>query len=471
MTDEDNVKKLLDMASKIKLDSKIKVHKDYKELCEAVESPDASKYFVFSIPHGPPGDKSVEGLKPYLKKGDVIMDASNEYWKNTERRQKGLDPEGIHYIGMGVSGGYQSARHGPSISPGGSEEGLKKVMPFLRQVAAKDKSGKPCTVPVGRGGSGHYVKMVHNGIEQGLMSILCEAWGIMINGFGMSYEEIAEVFEKWNKDGPLSIDFLDNIGVDINRIKDGHGDYVLGQIRDKVVQDVDESEGTGFWTCEEIARLHIPAPIITSAHLFRCGSADAAARAAVSKAVNTGPRPTKFDTGTDRSSSLELLRDATYASFLMAFCQGLHLINAASKDFDWDIQFASLLQLWRGGCIIQSDYIVDLLEKVYKEKDVQKNNLLSSPIIAKELTKVYPGLKKIVSKGVETDQYIPAISAALEFYKYTCGTDLPTQFMEAELDYFGAHNYSLKSEPLGKPEKGPHHFEWKRAEGIHGDKV
>lgn len=463
---EENIEKLVNMAKKINLEHRIKPHKDYKSLCEALEDPDTPKHFVFSIPHGTAGDKSVEGLEPYLKKDDVIMDASNEHWKNTERRQKKLIPQGIHYVGMGVSGGYQSARHGPSISPGGDEEGLKKVMPFLRQVAAKDKEGRPCTVPVGPGGSGHYVKMVHNGIEQGLMSILCEAWGIMRNGLGMKYEEIADVFEGWNKGGPLSVNFLDNIGVDINRMKDGDGEYVLADIRDKVVQDVDESEGTGTWTCEELARLHIPGPTIAAAHLFRCGSADAAAREAVKKAFSGSQSPTRMEMGQNQEETLKMLEDATYSCFLMAFCQGLHLIKAASKDFDWNIDFSSILQLWRGGCIIQSDYIVDLLQDVYSQKDVKESNLLCSPGIAKELTRCFPGLKKTIAKSIESDQYVPALSASLEYYKYMSSTDLPTQFMEAELDYFGNHMYDLKSEPLGKPVKGKHHFEWKPAKGI-----
>ena len=197
---EENVRLLLDHAKEAKVQDKIVHQKDYKELCESLDKP---KVFVFSIPHGSVGDKTIDGLRPYLEKGDIIMDASNESWKNTERRQKSLDPDGIHFVGMGVSGGYQSARHGPSISPGGSQEALEQVMPFLEKVAAKDKQGRPCVKKLGPGGCGHYVKMVHNGIEQGMMSTLCEVWFIMNRCLGMDYEEIAQTFEDWNKSGPL----------------------------------------------------------------------------------------------------------------------------------------------------------------------------------------------------------------------------------------------------------------------------
>jgi 6-phosphogluconate dehydrogenase len=217
---EEHVHVLLDHAKDIKLDNKIVHQKDYEELCQSLDKP---KVFVFSIPHGGVADKTIDGLEPYLEKGDLLMDASNEHWENTERRQKRLQGAGIHFIGMGVSGGYQSARHGPSISPGGSKEALDLAIPFLRKVAAKDKQGRPCTAEVGPGGSGHYVKMVHNGIEQGMMSILCEVWGIMTKQLRMGYEEVANVFEQWNTSGPLHNNFLVSIGADICRTKDDTG--------------------------------------------------------------------------------------------------------------------------------------------------------------------------------------------------------------------------------------------------------
>jgi 6-phosphogluconate dehydrogenase len=466
---EKNYKLLMDHAKEAKLEDKIKGHKDYKSLCDSLGSP---KVFVFSIPFGNIADKTIDSLRPYLNKGDILMDASNENWLSTERRQKRLEPDGIHYIGMGVSGGYQSARHGPSISPGGSNEALDLVMPFLKKVAAKDKHGRPCVTKVGPGGSGHFVKMAHNGIEHGLMSTLCEVWSIMNQSMGMEYEEIGSVFESWNREGPLSDNYLISIGADICRTKDPKdGSYVLANVRDKVVQDVNETEGTGVWTCLESVRLHVSSPTITAAHLFRLASADASRREKVNKSMNGGIKPSKMQLSKqDKNAFLKDMHGAVYASFLTAFIQGLHIIAKASHEQKWNVDFAEILQLWRGGCIIQSDYIVGLLEKVYRKNDHDDNDLLDHPEIGVPLKENYPALKKVVTKALEADAAVPSLGAALEFIKYTSSTELPTQFMEAQMDYFGAHMYDLKSAEPGKPVTGSHHFEWKPAKGILEDK-
>lgn len=429
---------------------------------------------MFSIPHGSIGDKTVEGLRPYLKKGDVIIDCSNEHWENTERRQSKLEPDGIHYIGCGVSGGYHSARHGPSCSPGGSEEGLKRVMPFLKQIAARDNQNRPCTTPVGPGGSGHYVKMLHNGIEQGMMSVLAEAWFILTTGLELSYEEVGSIFEAWNKEGPLHDCFLVDIGADICRTKDQKGEYVdkgsyvLEHVRDKVVQDVDESEGTGYWTCEQAVAHHVPAASILAAHLFRCASADAARRIEIQQSFGGGvkPQPMKVDSKDQFVKDLEM---SVYICFLMCFAQGLHIIKKMDRKKGWNINYGQLLQLYRGGCIIQADHIVDLLQTMYDRNDHDDDDILANKEVGAELSKNFQSLKKVVLKSVEADMYIPSISQSLEFYKYSGSTSLPTQFMEAELDYFGAHNFDLKEGPPGKPQTGELHFSWKPARGIFGE--
>ena len=197
---EDSVKALMKKAKDTGLDHQLSSERDYESLCKALPSP---KIFFFSLPHGSIGDKTVESLKPFLKSGDFIIDASNEHYASTERRQKVCEPLGVHFIGSGVSGGYQSARHGPSMSPGGNKEAVEKMLPFLRKAAAKDAQGRPCVAWMGEGGAGHYVKMVHNGIEQGMMSALCEVWGIMTQCLGMKYDEIAEIFEEWDTEGEL----------------------------------------------------------------------------------------------------------------------------------------------------------------------------------------------------------------------------------------------------------------------------
>lgn len=428
-------------------------------MCESLTSGDEPKLFVFSIPHGGAGDAVLKDLRPNLKRGDIILDCSNEYWKFTERRQRELDPDGIHYIGCGVSGGYQSARSGPSMSPGGDAETLKKILPFLQRVAAKDGNGRPCVTPIGPRGSGHYVKMLHNGIEQGMMSSIAEIWFIMHRGLGMKFEQIADVFESWNKDGPLHDNFLVSIGIDINRTKKDDGSFVLSEVLDKVVQDADDSEGTGIWTCEETIRLHVPAPTIVSAHLFRLASSDAARRQEVNKVFNGGVKP-----GTMKLEIGEL-QLALYAAFLCAFIQGLQIIKAMDRQEDWKLDYRKILQIWRGGCIIQSDHVSDLLDSVLARADHNDDNLLANQEIASELSRAYKPLKNVVLKAIEADAYVPALSASLEYYKYSSSTELPTQFMEAELDYFGEHNYEKWDEGPGKPQKGPHHYEWKPAKG------
>ena len=197
---EDTVDKLLDTAEHDGIRKRLEKHLDYADLCKSLDKP---KVFVFSLPHGNVGDSVVEGLHPFLEKGDLIIDASNENWKNTQRRQGKLVPQGVFYVGMGVSGGYQAARRGPSMCPGGEDRALDMVLPLLRKVAAKDTRGKPCVGRCGMGGSGHYVKMVHNGIEHGMMSAQSEAWQIMNLCLGMSYDEIADEFARWNTHGEL----------------------------------------------------------------------------------------------------------------------------------------------------------------------------------------------------------------------------------------------------------------------------
>ncbi|KAK7746607.1 hypothetical protein SLS62_009328 [Diatrype stigma] len=497
----------------IKLDT-TKLHrcKDYSEVCKNLEEPPSSstkqqqqqhpKVFLLSTPHGAPADKCVESLSPHLRAGDVIVDCGNEHWRNTERRQRALDSRGIHYVGCGVSGGYQSARHGPSMAPGGSAAGLAAALPLLERMAARDaRRGQPCAVPVGPGGSGHYVKMVHNGIEQALMSALAEVWMLLTAGLGLAHDEVAGIFESWNRDGPLENSFLVGIGARIERAKDSDGRPQVDRVRDKVTQDVTEEEGTGTWTCGEAVALHVPAASIVSAHLFRCASADLARRirnrkAAASESGNSEPSRLSCAVRESKEEFVEVLRRTTYFCFLASFAQGLDLIRARDRREGWDLDYARLLQLWRGGCIIQADHIVDLLEGVFLRRQQQQqqqqnegekkkkeedgddedegegedDGLLSSPEVGRELAAHFPAAKEAVLRAVEADFPVPAVSQTLEHYKYaTAAAQLPTQFMEAQLDYFGQHMFDdARDDPVGRPEKGRHHFEWQPARGISG---
>ncbi|KAF4501677.1 6-phosphogluconate dehydrogenase [Fusarium agapanthi] len=333
----------------------------YQQLCEEIYSEKHPRIIIFSIPHGNPGGEFVKALRPYMTKGDIILDSSNEFYGNTERRQADLAKDGIFYVGCGVSGDYQSARASPSMSPGGEPQALKIIMPLLRRVAAKDRSGKSCTSPIDPGGSGHYVKMIHNGIEQGMMSVNSEVWYILTKGLQLSYEEAAGVFEKWNQAPELCNTFLIYITVDINRTKNEEGRYVLGRIQDKVVQDVDNTEGTGTWSCEEAVRLHIPAANIRTADAEGSGRWQHSAMKVASKV-----------------ELIEDLRKVAYFCLLLCFTQGLQIIREIDQQREWHINYQDLLHVWSAGSIIQAGRVMDLLHKVYSESPGQKNKLLSN---------------------------------------------------------------------------------------------
>lgn len=436
------------------------------------------KLFIFSITHGPPADSVLSQIKPKLKKGDIILDGGNENYRNTERRQRECDEIGVCWIGMGVSGGYQSARHGPSMSPGGKPEAVDRVLPLLEKYAAKDpKSGKPCVANMGPRGAGHYVKMVHNGIEVGMMSAVCEAWAFLSTGLGLSYDEIGDVFANWNEKGELRTNFLIRIGAEICKTtKTSHGDrrgegasktggYVLDDILDKVVQDDDTSEGTPTWAVMESALRHVSAPTLASGLYFRIASGNRDERLKAAQKLSM-PTPKPIIGADQRDEVIERLRRAVYCAFLASFCQGLELISRASIDEGWNIDLARCIQIWRAGCIIQSEYIADMFQPLLASGNQELTNMKFLDQIARELQHNYSAIKDIVRTGVSVDHYLPAISSTLEYMKYIGGTNLPTQFMEAEMDYFGAHSYNkpgVRGEDPGPTAKGPHHYEWKPA--------
>jgi 6-phosphogluconate dehydrogenase len=337
-------------------------------------------------------------------------------------------------------------------------------MPLLRGLAAKDKNGNPCTAPIGPGSSGHYTKMVHNGIEQGMMSAVAETWLLLVNGLGLTYEEAAGVFAKWNESGPLKDCFLVAIAADVNRAKTDGGDKVLGHVRDKVVQDAERSEGTGTWTGLEAVANHIPAATIVSAHLFRCASADLERRMANKKASAGGPKPGPLDVD-NKEAFIDALHTTIYFCFLAAFAQGLNLLRHADKQKDWRLDYSAIMQVWRGGSIIAAEHIIDLLDKMYQRPDHDPDDVLSNEQVSKEMQRHIPAVKEVVVKAVQAEAFVPAISQSLEFFKYSTSTDLPTQFMEAQLDYFGEHMFDRKEGPPGKPETGGTHYEWKQAKG------
>jgi len=457
--------------------TKVEGYHDIDEFTRSLEGGGDRKLFMFSITHGQPADSVLSMIKKDLKKGDIILDGGNENYRRTERRQKECKEIGVSWIGMGVSGGYQSARRGPSLSPSGDPEAMKLVMPLLEAYSAKDKkTGLPCVTAIGPAGSGHFVKMVHNGIEGGMLSTLAEAWSLLHYGLGMNYDEIGDIFEQWNKEGELRNNYLIQIGSEICHVKrtpqgdhkgEGVSDkdgYVLDDVLDKVVQDDDNTEGTPLWALMDSAFRHVSAPTLATAHYMRISSGNREERLKVAKKIQV-PSPKPIERIKNRKEFVEHLRRAVYVAFLSSFCQGLEIISRASLDEGWNVDLGKCLQIWRAGCIIQSEAIADILQPALSA-DKQLTNIKFIDKVAQELHKNFESLKQVVIESIMSDQYIPAISATLEYLKYEGGTKLPTKFMEAQMDFFGAHAYNkpgVPGEDPGPVKKGPHHYEWRPA--------
>ncbi|KAJ5244875.1 hypothetical protein N7489_004971 [Penicillium chrysogenum] len=470
---EQNVDELQDWSRNNKTQGGITGFHDINEFVRSLEKQER-KLFLFSISHGDPAESVLGMIKSNLKDGDIVLDGGNEDFRRTQKRQEECKEIGVHWIGMGVSGGYQAARRGPSLSPGGDSKALETVMPLLELYAAKDPKGNPCVARIGPGGSGHYVKMVHNGIEGGMLSTLAEAWSFLHYGMELDYGAIAAIFNQWNDNGELRGTYLLDIAADMLRAKksscgtDGENDsnehYVLDEVLDKVVQDDDDTEGTPFWNIMESASRHISTPTLATAHYLRIASGNRAERLLAAKKLRI-PGPKSFHRIKDKSTVIEHLRCAVYCCFLASFCQGLEMITRASDDEAWGINLRQCLRVWRGGCIIQADGIADLLEPVLSA-DHHWTNLKHSDEVAGELHRAFSSLKEIVVQGTLSDQYLPAISASLEYLKYAGGTSLPTKFMEGQMDFFGAHGYNkpgVPGEDPGPVGKGPHHYEWRPA--------
>ncbi|OJJ45366.1 hypothetical protein ASPZODRAFT_153027 [Penicilliopsis zonata CBS 506.65] len=480
---KNNVDKLQEWIKKGKEEEKahikgnIEAFYNIDEFTKSLERQGERKLFIFSITHGHPADSVLGMIRHDLKAGDIILDGGNENYRRTERRQKECAEIGVSWIGMGVSGGYQSARHGPSLSPGGDADALNLVMPLLELYSAKDpKTGRPCVVNVGPRGSGHFVKMIHNGIEGGMLSTTCEAWSYMHHGLELTYEEIADIFDEWSESGELKNSYLLRIGANICRTKrtaqgdyqgegaNRDGGYVLDDVLDKVVQDDDGTEGTPFWSMMETAARHIAAPTLAAAHYLRVASGNRDERVRAAKKLHM-PIPKPVEGIHNKAAFIDNLRKAVFCSFLASFCQGLEIISRVSLEEKWDINLGDCLRIWRAGCIIQCEGIAELLEPALLSNK-QLTNMKHVDEVARALQNSFNPLKEIVVEGTLADQYMPALSATLEYLKYVGGIMLPTKFMEAQMDYFGAHAYNkpgIPGEDPGLVKKGPHHYEWQPA--------
>ena len=387
---------------------------------------------------GKPVDDFIEKLIPLLDKGDIIIDGGNTHFPDTARRTEYVESKGLLYIGTGVSCGEEGALKGPSMMPGGSPAAWPFVKPIFQGISAKVADGTPCCDWVGQGGAGHFVKMVHNGIEYGDIQLICECYQIMKDILGMTNEEMHETFAEWNK-GDLD-SYLIEITRDILAKKDEDGRYVLDYILDTAGQ-----KGTGKWTAISALDLGEPLTLISESVYARCLSALKEERVEASKILE-GPEPVRF-TG-DRKAFLEDLRRALFASKVVSYAQGYSLMRAAAKEYGWDLNYGGIALLWRGGCIIRSVFLGKIKEAF--DKNPALANILLDPYFKEKLSDAQKGWRNVVSQAIVNGVPAPCMTAALEYYDGYRTERLPANMLQAQRDYFGAHTYERTDRPRGE---------------------
>lgn len=387
-------------------------------------------------------DAFIDKLVPLMEAGDIIIDGGNSEYKDTNRRCKDLKTKGLYYVGSGVSGGEEGARYGPSLMPGGAPEAWPYIKDIFQAIAAKSDN-EPCCDWVGDEGAGHFVKMVHNGIEYGDMQVICEAYHLMKGCLGMGPEEIGKVVEGWNKTELDS--YLIEISANILQFKDDKGEYLVEKIRDTAGQ-----KGTGKWTAINALDFGIPVTLIAESVFARCLSAIKNDRIEASKSLK-GPENTKYEG--DKAAFIEDIRQALYASKIVSYAQGFMLMKEAAKEFKWTLNYGSIAMMWRGGCIIRSRFLGNIREAF--EKDPNLTSLLLDDFFRDAVHKCQASWRKVVSQAIILGVPVPCFSSALAFYDGFRSERLPANLIQAQRDYFGAHTYELLDSP-GKF----HHTNW-----------
>lgn len=409
-----------------------------RSLEDFVSSLKSPRKVFLMVKAGQAVDDFIDKLIPLLDKGDIIIDGGNTHFPDTTRRTAYVESKGLLYVGTGVSGGEEGALNGPSMMPGGSPAAWPYVKPIFQGICAKVADGTPCCDWVGEGGAGHFVKMVHNGIEYGDIQLICECYQIMKDILGMTNEEMHEVFAEWNK-GDLD-SYLIEITRDILAKKDEDGKYVLDYILDTAGQ-----KGTGKWTAVAALDAGVPLTLIGEAVFARCLSAQKEERVAASKILQ-GPSPVKF-TG-DRKAFLEDLRKALFAAKVVSYAQGYTLMRAAAKEYGWNLNYGGIALMWRGGCIIRSVFLGKIKEAFDKNSDIA--NILLDPYFCDKLAEAQQGWRNVLGQAIVNGVPAPTLSAALEYYDgYRCGR-LPANLLQAQRDYFGAHTYERTDRPRGE---------------------
>jgi 6-phosphogluconate dehydrogenase len=406
-----------------------------EEFCGLLKSP---RRVMIMVKAGEVVDQTIEHVLPFLEKGDIIIDGGNSLYTDSNRRTKDLAAKGILFIGTGVSGGEEGARFGPSIMPGGNKEAWPHVKEIFQAIAAKVTDGTPCCDWVGEDGAGHYVKMVHNGIEYGDIQLICEAYQLLKDALGLTADELHDIFAEWNK-GELD-SYLIEISTTIFAKKDDDGQPMIDKILDTAGQ-----KGTGKWTAISALDLGMPLTLIGESVFARCLSALKDERVAASKVLNG---PAKSKTVEEKKAFIEDVRRALYCSKMISYAQGYMLLRAAEKDQGWHLNMGGIALMWRGGCIIRSVFLGDI--KAAFDKNPDLTNLLLDNFFSSALNKYQASWRKAIIHAIEIGVPTPAFSTALAFYDGYRTERLPANLLQAQRDFFGAHTYERVDKPRGE---------------------
>jgi 6-phosphogluconate dehydrogenase len=433
--------------SREKTDDLMAEHPDKKlvpsyTLEEFVESLEKPRRILLMVKAGQGTDATIDSLRPLLDKGDILIDGGNTHFTDTIRRNTDLAKSGLHFIGTGVSGGEEGALKGPSIMPGGQKEAYDLVAPILTEIAAKAPDGEPCVAYMGPDGAGHYVKMVHNGIEYGDMQLIAESYDVLKRVAGLTNEELGKVYVEWNK-GELDSYLIEITSKIFSKKDEETGKYLVDVILDRAAQ-----KGTGKWTSQNALDLGAPLPLITEAVFARVLSSLKDQRVEASKQL-TGPSP-KFDG--DRDAFVEAVRRALFLSKIVSYAQGFAQLRAASEEYKWDLQYGQIAKIFRAGCIIRAGFLQRITDAYKTNADL--HNLLLDPYFSDIATKYQGALRDVVVAAVKAGVPVPAFSSAVAYYDSYRSETLPANLVQAQRDFFGAHTF----ERVDK--KGSFHADW-----------
>lgn len=413
---------------------------------EFVKSLERPRKILIMVKAGAAVDAVIAQLKPLLEPGDIIIDGGNSLYEDTERRTRDLEAAGLRFIGMGVSGGEEGALNGPSLMPGGTKDSYEYLQPILSKIAAQVDDG-PCVTYIGPGGSGHYVKMVHNGIEYGDMELIAEAYDLLKNTLGLDHNQLHEVFSEWNTTEELN-SYLIEITADIFK----HIDPETNQPIVDLILDAAGQKGTGRWTVQSALELGVPIPTIIAAVNSRIMSSYKQERVAASK-ILTGPTANYEG---DRKVFINKIRDALYCSKICSYAQGMALLSTASKTFGYNLNLSEIARIWKGGCIIRAGFLNKIKQAFNQNPNL--SNLLLTPEFKQTILERQQAWREVVAVSAKLGIPVPAFSASLDYFDSYRRARLPQNLTQAQRDYFGAHTY----ERIDKP--GVFHTEWSRKE-------